>query len=188
MKVQSIKLLAVFAFLSCIAMMVCDAVVIKLFSCTYLASKSDIVIVGRVKTLVSMKVNRGSSINTYATLKIIELYKGHTFDSCIVVELLGGEIENEKMIVPGEASLEKNEEVVLFLRKTNKANTYFRVFALAQGKYKIIARDIEGDHLISRSLTGVVYSSIGKYENPSRLSSLKTIVLNADSLSKGEGK
>ncbi len=106
-----------------------------------LSKKADTILIGTVKSkLSSAKDNSEKRLSKVYTDVIVvpEKYlKNPQGSSEIKVRLAGGRTEDEWVWVEGEASLEPEEHVLLFLSKDTEAKDVWTVTGLMQGKFSI---------------------------------------------------
>ena len=113
--------------------------VMKGLSTAELVGSSEAVIIGEVIDVGSHWSEDGSTIFTNATVDISEVVKGKTLAGRITVEYEGGEVNGIGLRVSDVGTLEKGENVLLFLKtaKSKKNGTFYQIFGRAQGMYKI---------------------------------------------------
>ena len=101
-----------------------------------LAKEAKIIVHGEVK---SVKSYRGINniIYTRASVSVSDVFKGKIAKKNITVEYEGGEVGNIGMSVEDEPTLEKGEQVLLFLTNSFwRKNVYYIVGGIS-GKYTI---------------------------------------------------
>jgi hypothetical protein len=113
-----------------------------------LAKKSELIVTGRVIDKQSEWNKEKTRIYTRVTISVDEYHKGESSENAITVTLLGGEVGDVGELYTGTARFEKDEDVVLFLRKDLKGN--LRVAGSNQGKYGIRTDEVTGKKMISQ--------------------------------------
>lgn len=137
-----------------------DASTVLRFGTADLTDRAAVILHGKVSKLEAKDAGRGVivtryEINVYAAVKGIQ---GKTF----VFTSYGGVLGSRGSAISGAPKYQLNEEVLVFLSKTNKYG-WRAAIGLAQGKYtirkvkgkKMAFRDLEGLKLLDRR-TGVV--------------------------------
>lgn len=113
-----------------------------------LVSKSEIIFTGSVVDKHS-EWNAGKTrIYTRVTVEVAEYFKGEGLDNTITVTHLGGEVGDVGELYTGAARFEKDEEVILFVKRDSRGN--MRVTGSNQGKYRISS----GNRLGKKMITG----------------------------------
>lgn len=128
---QRVRLL-VAAFIMMMSAQLQAAVVVPL-SLEELTASSDAVVEARVLSCTSRLDQVSGRITTENLVTISRVLKGSLVSSSVVKVLtLGGETSELGQLVPGEAQLRPDEEVLLFLRA---AGSDWTVNGMAQGKF-----------------------------------------------------
>jgi hypothetical protein len=99
-------------------------------------AEADLIVVGRVTGEESKWSEPKKNIYTYAYISIEEYIKGFSLDKDITIRCLGGTVGDIVSAVPGMASFEKGERVVVFLIRDLRSDNFFVVRGM-YGKYKI---------------------------------------------------
>lgn len=89
---------------------------------------------------------------THTTLRVDEVLYG-TAPATLTVEQYGGTMNDQTHYLPGDATLEKGERCVVFLRKVDGG---WYLTALQQSKYKLVAHPRLG-LLLERKLDGGIF-------------------------------
>ena len=105
-----------------------------------LAKEAKIIVHGEVK---SVKSYRGINniIYTRASVSVSDVFKGKIAKKNITVEYEGGEVGNIGMSVEDEPTLEKGEQVLLFLTNSFWRKNIYYVVGGVLGKYAICLDD-----------------------------------------------
>jgi hypothetical protein len=105
-----------------------------------LAAAADVIVLGRVDAVVPGVDSSVDGVYTYITIEPLEVFKGLAPGSGpIVVKQLGGAVATRGIYVPGQATFDIGEEVLLFLGARPRDGSLFTL-GLWQGKW-IIHRD-----------------------------------------------
>lgn len=104
--------------------------------------QSDTIVIAQVKSQNSFKApseirENNEDVITNVTLSIekyLRNYNNNSFQE-IIVQTLGGTVENLTMNFEGTPTFKDGERVIVFLKKKN--NNVFTVYGWAQGKYSI---------------------------------------------------
>jgi hypothetical protein len=99
-----------------------------------LSRESDLVVRGRVASVVSRFSDDGLRIFTYAEVDVASTWRGESA-SRVTVLVPGGVVGDLGQRVDGAPTLSDGEEVVLFLHRAEAG--LFRVSGLAQGKLSV---------------------------------------------------
>lgn len=110
------------------------ATTLRPLSLAELAAGADTVVRGRVGEAEVTRSERSGRILTRTRVEVLETLKGRA-DATLTVEQLGGRLEGQTLRVPGDAQLERSEEVVLFLRCAGKPRCH--LYGLGLGKYTV---------------------------------------------------
>lgn len=150
-----IKLYMVFV-LTLVFSIVIHATIMKEKSIEKMTRESDLIIKGRVESIVYSWIKDGSMIHTFVTVVVEKTYKGILNQKKIVVEVPGGIIGEISVLPMGEAKFFKDEDVFLFLRKNRiiPSATYF-VVGLCQGKFRINLKVTNNKNILERDLEGI---------------------------------
>lgn len=117
-----------------------------------LVDKADQVVVGRVSAVQALWSNDGRVIVTQAVVEVDQSLKGDLGRESILVEYLGGEMEDVGLRVSGMPTLGANEQVALFLKGAEaKASA-------ARGLKALVSQ--QGDGITTY---GIVGGAQGKY-------------------------
>lgn len=117
-----------------------------------LARRADCVVYGKVTGLRAGKLPGRRLIFTEVTMKVTESWKGREVPTTLVFRHLGGALEGRRLLIPGAASFELNEESVLFLSKEHPVLGIRMTIGLAQGKFRVSTNRGSGERVLSRQL------------------------------------
>lgn len=145
---------------------------------SYLANKSDVIVIGEVKEILPGKwttadgerpaIVNDERIYTDVIVGVEEYFKNPQPSKEITVRVMGGKVGEDPILVEDEAEFEPGEKVLLFLTTEdpftgNFGGEHFRVTSWVHGKFKVV-----GDRAIRPKLTE-------EYQNISLQELLKTI-------------
>ena len=130
-----------------------------------LADASAAVVVGRVESMAFGRDPITQGIYTYVSVAVSDVLAGAIAGSPIVLKQLGGRVEDEGAIVPGQARFVAGEEVLLYLALRPRDRSLYTT-ALWQGKWSVepdaitgermaVRRDSEGSTIDARSLSAL---------------------------------
>lgn len=97
---------------------------------------SDLIVEGRVQSLVSYSNEPRSVIHTNAQVVVEDTWKGEPESNRITVRTLGGILDGIAMEVDGAARFVMGERVVLFLREEN--DDLYEPWGMRYGKYRVV--------------------------------------------------
>ncbi|MCF7805878.1 MAG: hypothetical protein K9N46_13620 [Candidatus Marinimicrobia bacterium] len=103
-------------------------------------TESDLVVYGTVTDQFSQWDATGRNIYTYNAIRISEVLRGEGLGTTVVVRELGGKVGPDEARVNGLRYLRDNEEVVLFLRKTDDENVY-KIHSFSLGLFLATEKD-----------------------------------------------
>ncbi len=112
---------------------------------------SDVIVHGTITEQKTIFDKDRGHIVTNTTLKVKHAFLGDVTQS-VRFQQWGGTFEDTTSYIPGDAHFEKNEEVVLFLRRGYDGDNKLYLSALSQAKYKV-HRTNSGEAVISRDLS-----------------------------------
>jgi len=115
-----------------------------------LAEQAEAVVVGKVASSKAQWDDKKTKILTFTQVTITDTVKGD-LKGDVTVRTFGGEVDGLAQIVPGMPQFDKDEEVVLFLKKDEKS---FIVVGMGQGKYSVL-REKDKDAVVFNKLTGL---------------------------------
>jgi hypothetical protein len=107
-----------------------------------LSEKSEVIVTGKVVDKRSEWNQEKTRIYTHVTVAVDDYHKGEGSEQTVTVVHLGGEVGDVGELYTSVAKFEKDEEVVLFLRKDRRGN--LRVTGSDRGKYCIKRDDRTG--------------------------------------------
>jgi len=100
-----------------------------------LTQKADEIVIGTVKDISYVFDERQKTPYTITTITVEKWIKGSSKEREIRVRQLGGKFKDQHIFITGDAKLNPNERVLLFLTKGEE----FRfILALSQAKFSII--------------------------------------------------
>ncbi len=120
---------------------------------SYLANKSDVIVIGEVKEILPGKWTTANGkkpaivdderIYTDVIIGVEEYLKNPQPSEEITVRVMGGKVGEDRVLVTDEAEFELGEKVLLFLTTEdpftkNLGGEHFRVTSWAHGKFKIV--------------------------------------------------
>lgn len=104
--------------------------------------QSDTIVIARVESQTSFKAQseireNKEDVITNVSLSVEKYLRNYYNDSFqeIIVQTLGGTVENLNMNIEGTPTFKDGERIIIFLKK--KDNNVFTVYGWAQGKYSI---------------------------------------------------
>jgi len=117
-----------------------------------MVARSDSIVAGQCVDIRTEWLDR--KVYTIATIQVGEVAKGTAAKGgSIEVYLLGGRVKKPipiKMHVPGEATIKKGEEAVLFLESGGSRKQLYRLVGMMQGKVPIANDPKTGMKIIVR--------------------------------------
>lgn len=116
---------------------------------------SDVIVHGTVADQQTIFDNERGHIVTNTTLEIKHAFLGDV-SKTVRFQQWGGTFEDKTAYIPGDAPFEKNEEVILFLRRGLDGDNTLYLSALSQAKYKVHRND-DGKTIISRDLSDLSF-------------------------------
>ncbi len=103
-----------------------------------LAKEADVIVTGKVLEKNSRWNANKTKIYTKATLQVDEYLKGIKNGNTVEISYPGGEVGDVGEIYTHMPRFEKNEEVLVFLKKDTKSDA-FKVYNGEEGKIKVIS-------------------------------------------------
>ena len=113
-----------------------------------LSEKSDIILTGKVTKQTSSWNENKTRIYTHATIQVDDYIKGNNGRNSVSVIYPGGEVGDIGELYSHMPRFEKNEEVLLFLKKDTK-NTSFKVVNGEDGKISVTTDPKTGEKVTS---------------------------------------
>ncbi len=120
-----------------------------------ITNRSDVIIRGKVREVESRYNEERTKIFTYSTIDVKDVLKGK-LPPIIKVRTFGGRVEDVNMKVPGMPEFKKDEEVFLFLKKSED---FYHVTGMIQGKYTI-EKDESGKEYLKNNFHGIVFKKV----------------------------
>ena len=129
-----------------------------------LSEKADVILTGKVAQQTSSWNENKTRIYTHATIRVEDYIKGNNSGNTVTVTYPGGEVGDIGEMYSHMPSFEKNEEVLLFLKKDTR-NTSFKVVNGEDGKITVTTNTKTGEKITSSkrhisSLTAQIKSYI----------------------------
>jgi hypothetical protein len=116
-----------------------------------LATDADVIVTGKVAGQKSSWDNNKTRIYTEATLQVDEFLKGSNNGTSVVVTYPGGEVNGVGELYTHMPKFEKDEDVLVFLKRDEK-NMGYRVFDGEEGKLKIIKDKNTGERITTSNV------------------------------------
>ena len=113
-----------------------------------LSEKSDIILTGKVTKQTSSWNENKTRIYTHATIQVDDYIKGNNGRNSVSVIYPGGEVGDIGELYSHMPRFEKNEEVLLFLKKDSK-NASFKVVNGEDGKISVTTDPKTGEKVTS---------------------------------------
>src|SRR5690554_2074218 len=127
------------------------ATVMRYADMSRLIEISDVIVHGTVAEQKTFFDENRGHIVTNTTLNIKHTFLGDVTQT-VRFQQWGGKLEDKTAFIPGDAHFEKNEEVILFLRRGYEGDNTLYLSALSQAKYKV-HRNEDGKAIIGRDLS-----------------------------------
>jgi len=128
-----------------------------------LSKEADVILMGKVVQKKSTWNDSKTKIYTKTTLKVDEYLKGGENSKSIDITYLGGEVGEVGEIYSHMPSFEEREQVIVFLKKDKKNNSY-KVINGDQGKISVL-NNPKTKSKVSRSKVKSIISQIKAYLN-----------------------
>lgn len=126
------------------------AATVRALSLADLVAESDVVVRG---SAISQRVSRHPRLGIARTVEVrVDRQLIGEAPTQLEVLLLGGELDDKAIHVPGEAELAVGDEAVLFLSRVGGEPARFRVVGLAQGAFRVIRDPGTGAAFAARTL------------------------------------
>lgn len=150
-------LLATLAALLCTfaALPFASATVARYLTLPALVEYSHVIVRARVGDAKTFTHAAWKKPMTDTTLEIKEVYLGDKKLRRAVVQQLGGEVNGITLKVPGDATLTKGAEVVVFLKR-GEGGVYY-LTALSQASYEVVRK--QNKAWVRRDLSGLAFPS-----------------------------
>jgi len=128
-----------------------------------LSKEADVILMGKVVQKKSTWNDSKTKIYTKTTLNVDEYLKGGENSKSIDITYLGGEVGEVGEIYSHMPSFEEREQVIVFLKKDKKNNSY-KVINGDQGKISVL-NNPKTKSKVSRSKVKSIISQIKVYLN-----------------------
>jgi hypothetical protein len=116
-----------------------------------LIAESDVIVTGRVARIAMDTDDR--TIYTYVTVDVASVLKGWVPERQIVIKQPGGRVGDVEHVVPGRATFERDEALLVFLQRRG-GDPALTTTALWQGKWTIVRDGVAGEAIARRPLIG----------------------------------
>lgn len=128
-----------------------------------LAKKADEIVIGRVKDISYVFDEKQKTPYTITTIAVERWIKGESKEREIKVRQLGGRFKEQQLFITGDARLNQDEKVLLFLTKGEE----FRfILALSQAKFSVIKDEKTGEEKVVRDISQL---GLGRFDNDGKL-------------------
>jgi hypothetical protein len=115
-------------------------------SIAQLAAGSNAIVIGEVEHVASGRDPVTDGIYTYVTLQVSEILKGSVGVGPITIKQLGGRLDNEGLMVPGQAQFVVGEQVLVFLEARPRDRTLY-TSGLWQGKWSVAVDAVTNERI-----------------------------------------
>jgi hypothetical protein len=135
--------------------MISHATVARFASIESLTQQADYIVKAKVlRQWSEVSKNTPTTIYTYTNVLVEQAWKGDV-DKIIQIRQLGGQVDELRLHVEGNAHFKLNQEVILFLKYDIHTNLYF-ILSLAQGVFYLQSPNVvEQDVLVFQDLQGI---------------------------------
>jgi hypothetical protein len=116
-----------------------------------LTARSEVVIIGSVETLTTLRDDEGRIV-TRVLVKVEEVWKGPVTTNHFTILLAGGVLGDEKTVVTGQAEYHPGEEIVAFLALNKMGQGV--TLGLIQGKFNIHTDTTSGRQTVQSKFHG----------------------------------
>jgi hypothetical protein len=116
-----------------------------------MSENADLILTGKVLEQTSNWNSDNTRIYTEATIQVEEYLKGTNNGVSVVVRYLGGEVGDVGELYSHMPRFEKEEEVLVFLKRDN-SNTDYKVFNGEDGKINVITDPKTGEKVTSSNV------------------------------------
>lgn len=133
-----------------------SATLVRYASTERLIELSDVIVHGRVVKQSTYFDPRQERVVTDTTIQIEHAFYGKV-DNTLTLQQWGGEYKDRTYVIPGDATFEPDEEVVLFLTygtPEEQGSGLLYLTALSQAKYKVYHND-RGEQMVARDLSNL---------------------------------
>ena len=155
------------------------ATVVRHFELHELVEISDVVAVGRVvDQTMQPDDDHPNRVITLSTLEVEAALKGEV-PKQITIRQWGGEVGERITVIPGDAELERGEEVLVFLDRDRRGLPLYYFTAMKQSKWTI-EYDSDGNRVARRNLDGL--GVLVESENGATIEHLEELSLSLEAL------
>lgn len=130
-----------------------QASIILQLSDQQMTTQAHRIVHGKVVRKYSLWEAKERRIYTYITLAVLDMIKG-TSDTEVVIRQVGGTANGLGMHVPGTASFQLGEEVLVFLERS-RDSAHYLVMGMSYGKYRVKIDTKTQMRILHRDLHGV---------------------------------
>jgi hypothetical protein len=116
-----------------------------------MSKNADLIVTGKVTQQNSSWNSDNTKIYTEATIQVEEYLKGNNNGNSVVVRYLGGEVGDIGELYSHMPRFEKEEEVLVFLKRDN-SNADYKVFNGEDGKINVIVDPKTGEKVTSSNV------------------------------------
>jgi hypothetical protein len=131
-----------------------------------LVAKADAIYRGRVTAVEARKVARtdaaGEVIMTFVTVAVERVLKGAE-KSEVVLELIGGEVDGEKLAIAGMPKFKVGQREIVFVQRNGVQ--FCPLVAMMHGRYRVARDEAAGREFITRD-NGVPLTNVSDVELP----------------------
>ena len=128
------------------------AMVLEALPLRELTRRVDLVVHGEVLGQTTRRESDGHTLWTRTRVRIVETFKGSCPAGELTFDQLGGTLDGLTELIPGDASFQPGEEVVVFLARTPKG---FVLYGFSEGKFTVGYDPVLGSPLVRRDLSNV---------------------------------
>jgi hypothetical protein len=158
-----------FLFLLALLALPLRPAVVPRMSLEDLASTAELIVHGRIGASWTDWDTRHMFLWTHYRVESVEMWKGSAAE--VVVSEPGGELNGERMEVPGAVAYSEGEEVVLFLQRMPAG--YWRALGYQQGKFSVVER--AGRKLVHPNTRGMLLVEPSGKPSPVRATSIDRV-------------
>ncbi len=127
-----------------------QAMVMELLPLRELTRRADLIVHGQVVSQSARREAPGHDIWTTTTLRVQDSLEGAAPADVITFEQLGGTAGGITELIPGDATFQPGEEVIVFLKKTPRG---FVLYGFSQGKFTVHFDPVTDARIVDRDLS-----------------------------------